>query len=91
MRGQDTAKPTAAQLRARAEARQRHEASKARVAAVCECPRRIWAAPGTFTAGDIMCTACGVTDQAVVTISPSIRLTDIRKPSPCQAMSPWRI
>jgi hypothetical protein len=50
---------TAEELRAREEARERHQASKARVAAVCACPRRIWAAPGTFTAGDILCAVCG--------------------------------
>ncbi len=50
---------TPAQRQARAEARERHEASKARVRAVCECPRRIWAAPGTFAAGDVVCSICG--------------------------------
>src|SRR5258708_19704375 len=46
---------TPAQRQARAKARERHEASKALVRPVCECPRRILAAPGTFAAAFLLC------------------------------------
>ena len=49
---------TPEELQAREEARERHQASKARVAAVCECPRRIWVARTVLAEAPILCGRC---------------------------------
>jgi predicted transcriptional regulator len=49
---------TEEELRAREEARERHQASKARISAVCECPRRIWVARTVLAEAPILCGRC---------------------------------